>query len=184
MGLMRRVPLPVDLDFPPVRRAAGWLGWVLLAAGLAAVAQAVAEYRIARADLAEREAIVARLGQELRRAPAKLVRGARETISAEEAKSALDIAAHLNADWGRMFAAVAAAQSDAATWVGLDGDAPRTTLRIVGEARTLPAALDFLTRLDDAEGIGDARLSSYEWTRSGAVEVVRFNASATWSGRR
>lgn len=182
MGLIPRVPLPVDLDFPPVRRATGWSGWLLFAAGVVASAVEFADYQAARSDLDEREAIVARLRQELQQAPPKTAVG--ETVGADEAKAALGVAAHLNADWGRMFAGVAAAQSDAAAWVSLDGDVARSSLRIVGDARTLPAVFDFVAALDSADGIEDARLSSYEWTRVGPADVVRFNANATWSAGR
>ncbi len=183
MGLMRGVPLPVDLDFPPARRATGWLGWILLAVGLTAAGSEVLKYRAAQLDLAEREAIVARLRQEMQRPPPKPSSSGR-VVGAEEARAALDVAARLNADWGAMFAGIAAAQSDAATWVSFDGDAPRGTLRVVGEARSLSAVFDFLARLDEAEGVADAQLSSYEWTRVGPVETVRFNANAKWNSVR
>jgi len=182
MGLIPRVPLPVDLDFARTRRAIGWPGWLLLAAGLVVSGVELADYRAARADLDERDAIVARLRQELRRPPPQTA--AADPVGADEAKAALGVAAHLNADWGRMFAGVAAAQSDAAAWVSLDGDVARSSLRIVGDARTLAAVFDFVAALDSADGIDDARLSSYEWTRVGPTDVVRFNANATWSAGR
>ena len=184
MGLMRRVPLPVDLDFPPARRPVGWLGAVLLAAGVTATVLAVVDYRAEQFDLSEREATVARLRQQLQRTSHKPAESGRAAVGADEAKAALDVAARLNADWGGMFAGIAAAQSDAATWVRFDGDAPRGSLRIVGEARSLPAVFDFLARLDAADGVADAQLSSYEWTRAGPVDVVRFTANAKWSAGR
>lgn len=184
MGLMRGVPLPVDLDFPPARRSTGWLGWVLLAVGLIATAMAVADYRAAQRDLAEREMVVARLRQELQRTPPKPAQSGRGAVGAEEAKAALEVAARLNADWGALFAGIAAAQSDAVTWVSFEGDAPRGSLRIVGDGRSISAVFDFLTRLDAADGIADAQLSSYEWTRAGPVEIVRFHANAKWNAAR
>lgn len=181
---MRPVPLPVDLDFPPARRSTGWLGWVLLVLGLTAAGFEMIEYRAAQLDLAEREMTVARLRHEMQRMPPKPTSSGRAPVGADEAKAALDVAAALNADWGGMFAGIAAAQSDAATWVRFDGDAPRGSLRIVGEARSLPAVFDFLARLDAADGVADAQLSSYEWTRAGPVDVVRFTANAKWSAGR
>lgn len=184
MGLMHRVPLPVDLDFPPARRTAGWLGWGLLAVGLTVAGFEGVKYRAAQLDLAEYERGVARMRQEMQRPPPKPPSSGRAAVGAEEARAALDVGGRLNADWGGMFAGIAAAQSDAATWVSFDADAARGSLRMVGEARSLPAVFDFLARLDEAQGVANAQLSSYEWTQAGAVEIVRFNANAKWNAAR
>lgn len=180
---MPRAPLPIELDFRTRRRSAGRLGWLLLAFGVTVAVIEFAGYRDAARDLAEREAIVAQLRGELRQ-PRTDVREARQTVGAEEAKAVLAVAARLDADWAHVFAAVAAAQGVDATWIDLGGDASRGAFRLVGEARSLPDVFDFVARLGGADGIGAAQLASYEWTRSGTTDIVRFTVNATWSGGR
>ena len=180
MGLMRRAPLPIDLDFSAGRRETRWYGWVLLAAGVAALGFAFTDYRAQQAELAERQVIITRLRDALARSAPAPRAGTGRDISPEEAKAALDVATRLNAGWGTLFAGLAAAQSDDATWIFFDGDGGRNSLRITADARNLAAVFEFLERLGRAPGIHDVRLSSYEWTSTEAVPVVRFHASAAW----
>ncbi|HJV26886.1 MAG TPA: hypothetical protein VJ673_14455 [Aromatoleum sp.] len=180
MGLMRRAPLSIELDFVAARRGPRWYGWALLVAGIAGAALAFGDYRTEQAELAERQKTLERLRESVAHAaPTQRAAGGR-SVSPDEAKAALEVAAHLNAAWGRLFAGMAAAQTESATWISFDGDASRNSVRIAGDARNLSAVFDLLERLNGAEGIRDARLSSYEWTNAGAVPVVRFHATATW----
>jgi hypothetical protein len=110
------------------------------------------------------------------------VRATRGGVSAEEKHAAFAIARRLNADWDLMFAGVAVAGNDGVTWLSLNGDLGQGSLGVVGEARTLPSMFDFLTRLEASPGIADARLSSYEFRRDGAGDIVRFNVVAKWAG--
>ena len=66
MGLRRNAPAALALDLAAGRRRPGWLGWLLLALGALALAFELLDFAAARADLAERAAIVARLRAELR----------------------------------------------------------------------------------------------------------------------
>lgn len=182
MGLIRRVPLPIELDFVAARRGPRWYGWALLVAGVAGAALVFADYRAEQAELAERQTIIGRLRESIAQAAPSPRAAAARSVSPDEAKAALEVAAHLNAAWSPLFAGMAAAQTESATWISFDGDASRNSLRITGDARNLTAVFDLLERLDGAEGIRDVRLSSYEWTNAGTVPVVRFHASAAWGG--
>lgn len=182
---MRLNPSPpsLELDFSGQRPRPGVLGWALLALGLAAAGLEVAEWRAGEADLAEREAIVARLEHQLRRAePAPRVAASRP-VSEQEAAPALRLASQLGADWGAVLRDLAAAEDDRLALLSLEVDAARGGLRLRGEAKDLPAVFEYLSRLEATPTLAAASLSGYERVRVGAVELIRFNATAQWEGR-
>jgi hypothetical protein len=182
MGVMRGAPLPIRLDFSARRKSPSILGWALLGAGLILVGMEVAAYRATEQDLRQMESRVNQLRLERSKDDSEPVRATRGGVSAEEKHAAFAIARRLNADWDLMFAGVAVAGNDGVTWLSLNGDLGQGSLGVVGEARTLPSMFDFLTRLEASPGIADARLSSYEFRRDGAGDIVRFNVVAKWAG--
>lgn len=179
---MRRVPLPVDLDFLQTRRRVSAAGWGLLAVGLLACAFQLVEYRRASAEMDAREAAVARAREAARRAqPGAAVQG--NPLGAEEAKAVLGVAARLNADWGAMLGGVAGAQGEGVTWLSLQADQARSRLAVAGQARSLAEMFEFLARLGAVQGIREAQLANYEWVRVDTRDAVRFTVNAKWSGR-
>ncbi|CAI06778.1 hypothetical protein [Aromatoleum aromaticum] len=185
MALIRGAPAPLILDFAPIRRRSGWLGWVLLSVGLVAVGFELVAFETARADLSEREAIVARLRHQLQRklsvaAPAPPSAPA----SVKEAQAAIKVAAQRNADWSGLFAALASARSDDAAILEIHADAAGGTLQLVGEAPALGAAFDHLRHLQQQDGLRDARIDRHEWTNGDGGDVVRFATSARWGNAR
>lgn len=183
MGLKSGAPLPVVLEFGAARRRPSLAGWAVLAAGSVAFAWAIQDYRAMEADIVERGQIVEGLRTAMRQARTPRAPAARDTVSAEELRAARQVAASLNADWGALFNALAAAQSPHTVWLRLDAEPARGQLRLAGEAPSMAEMFDFLARLEQAEGVGQARLSSYEWGRSVGREVVQFNLGAEWGGQ-
>jgi sugar phosphate isomerase/epimerase len=200
MSLGRPVPAPLELDFSGRRPWPGLLGWILLALGLAAAGLELRQWRAGEADLAEREAIVERLRHQVRRAEATAsntraeaasntraeapssARGAR-AVSEQEARPALRLAGQLGADWGAVLHELAAAEDDRLGLLSLEMDAPRGSLRLAGEAKTLAAVFDYLGRLEASPSLAAAQLTGYERTTVGAVELIHFTATVAWTGR-
>lgn len=179
---MRRVPLPVDLDFLQTRRRVSAAGWGLLVAGLLACALQFAEYRRASAEIDAREAAQTRAHEAARRAqPLAAAQG--NPVGSEEAKALRGVAARLNADWGAMLGGVAGAQGEGVTWLSLQADQTRGRLAVAGQARSLAEMFEFVARLGAVQGIREAQLANYEWVQVGARDAVRFTVNAKWSGR-
>ena len=178
----RWTPAPLELDFSGRRPRPGPLGWVLLALGVAAAGLELADWRTGEADLAGREAIVERLRHQLRRAgpaPAAKARAASE----QELRPALRLAGQLGVDWGALLHDLAAAEDERLALLSLEVDAPRGNLRLTGEAKSLPAVFEYLSRLEAMPSVAAAQLTSYERRTVGAVELIRFNATAAWEMR-
>lgn len=185
MALIRGAPAPLVLDFAPIRRRPGWLGWVLMSVGLVAVGFELVAFEAARTDLAEREAIVARLRHQLqRKLSAAPVAPSAAPPSAKEAQAAIKVAAQRNADWSGLFTALTRARSDDVALLEIHANAAGGTLALVGEAPALGPAFDHLRRLQQQDGLRDARIGRHEWTSGDGGDVVRFSTSARWGNTR
>lgn len=181
MRLMRNAPAPLALDFAPPRRRPSWLGWLVLVLGVLAATAVVLETGAARRDLDERQAIVERLRAQVRSArPA----APSARTAGHDASAALAVAAQLNADWGGVFAELAAAHDRDVSLLELQADVGRGGLRLVGEAPTLEAAFAYVERLQARDGLRGAALDSHQWDDSGRNSVLRFTISAAWGGAR
>lgn len=183
MGLIRRVPLPVELDFARPRRRASRTGWIFLVMAVFVGAFQLAAYRDQSREMDEIEARFAAAREEARRASGRSEAVA-APVGADEVKGALDVGARLNADWGQVLSGVAASQGDAVSWVSLQVEQGRSIVNINGYARTLGDMFEFVARLGRTPGLREARLANYEWTRVANQDAVRFTVSAKWSIRR
>ncbi len=184
MALIRGAPARLALDFAPVRRRPGWLGWVLLSLGLVAVGLELVAFEAACADLAEREAIVARLRHQLQRKLSAAPAAPSVPPSAKEAQAAVKVAAQRNEDWSGLFAGLARARSDDVALLEIHADAADGRLNLVGEAPALGAAFDHLRRLQQQGGLRDVRIDRHEWTSGDGGDVVRFATRARWGNGR
>jgi hypothetical protein len=175
-----KAPAPLALDFFPQARRPGWLGWGLLALGLAMSALELAHDLDARAELAEREAIVDRLRHQVARDRRSLAEAPPATpVGKDEAMPALGLAAQLGRDWPGLFAAVAGAGGQDILLTALSPDAGSGVLRLSAEASRLEAVFDYMGRLEGLPELADVQLLAYE--RSGGR--FQFNLSARWQGR-
>lgn len=171
-----RLPLPVALDFVPVRRGPGVAGWALLAAGLFCIGLEVADYLDARAALDERARLVAALREAHRpTGPA----APDEPLDAQERHALLRISSRLDADWSGVFAALARVRNDDVAWVevGMEaqGDSARGGLRLTGQARSLDAVLAVLARMRAEPALSSTVLVSHEEVMADGVDLVRFS---------
>ncbi|QID16199.1 hypothetical protein G3580_00300 [Nitrogeniibacter mangrovi] len=173
-------PARLDLDLIPQRRPPGALGWALLVLGLLMSGIEVSHYVDRRADLAEREQIVARLRHQVERARhADRREAASDTpVSAEEAAPALKLAHQLERDWPRLFAAVAEAGGPGVSLMALTPDALRGVVRLNAEADGLQALFDYMGRLEQRPELRNVQLLAYEE----AGGRFRFNLAADWVG--
>ncbi|MBN8440586.1 MAG: hypothetical protein J0M28_02620 [Thauera sp.] len=168
-------PAPVELDFVPIRRAPGWPGWALLAVGALCALAEVQGLVDARADLAERIAIVGALKD--RQLPAVARAPVAMPLTAQELAGVQRVSARLGTDWSEVFAALSRVRGADLAWVEVDlteaRDAQRG-LRLAGEARTLGAVLEVIDRMRREPALSGIELVSHEAATSNGVAFVRF----------
>lgn len=180
-----RAPAPIDLDFVPIRRAPGPLGWGLLAAGVICVVVAARGLVAAREDIAERAAIVGALKD--RQGPAVPRLPAVVPLTAQELAGVRRVAERLATDWSEVFAALSRVRGADLAWVEVDmteaGDAQRG-LRLAGEARSVGAVLEVIDRMRREPALSGVELVSHEAVTSNGVAFVRFVVATRTAGRR
>lgn len=105
-----------------------------------------------------------------------------EVLLTEPLEPALRVAGQLNARWDQIFAELANARIDGVAVLEIVADAGRGTLRMVGHARSLERAFDYLELLQTGGVLHEIAVESHEWTVVSNMDVVRFTLSARWSG--
>ncbi|MBU0600886.1 MAG: hypothetical protein KKD25_00600 [Gammaproteobacteria bacterium] len=178
---MKMRPAVPEFDFVARRRAPGWLGWLVLAIGLAAAFGAVRQYQQLETDV---EAL-----QESNRRAARAAEQARVLARLEqddvELRARLDVARKLSAsmarDWPALFADLEARGEDVAL-LSLEPDAGRRVLRLTGEAKDLNALFAYAESFADAKVTGSPRIEVFELRERQGMKVVAFSMRLKWSG--
>ena len=172
---MRKLPARVRLDFvAPVHRAPLW-GAALCIAGLAAAAAVGFAFARQLAERGRLETALAATAQPRQRAPTP------ESLkSATEAKS---IERELGVPWSPLLAELEAAAHDSTETVSLlrvEPDPSKRIVRITAEVRELPAALDYLERLQNSAVLRHPMLESHERRKDDPQHPLRIKVSAEW----
>jgi type IV pilus assembly PilN-like protein len=163
MGLPR-----LDLDFVARRRAAPWVGRVLLAAALTICADMGLQYHDLSGILSQGRNDLARSGRPAKPASAEEVAAARETVQ------------RLSLPWTKLFTAIESAATDQVALTSIEPDARAGTVKISGDGKDYLAALSYVLNLSRAEGLSSVQLVRHE-VRQGSVG---FTVSASWQGAR
>lgn len=168
---LRRPRRPaLALDFAPrPRRIASW---VLLAAGVAALAVLLAWQE----RLQQREQVLA---SRARQALGPLKTSDSPQAAARQRVQTL-MARELQLPWDRVFVALeATAQPDIAL-LGVKSEAREGRVEITGEARDFAALWAYLGALEQASGLHDVYLSRHEHLLDVPGQPVRFVLTARW----
>jgi len=168
----------LQLDFVTERRKASMVGLLVLAFGVAGAAWTLVDYRdlVVRADLAEMQLAAATpRSAKGGRAPVKA-----DTRSLDDAAAAV---AELSLPWSQLLDQLEAAGQDASRDVALlsiEPDREKRRVRIGAEARTLPAALVFAERLQQAGTLEHPLLDSHKVRTDQRERPVYFELTAGW----
>lgn len=168
------VPAKIALDFTGAPRRVRVSGILLCIAGSLACAAVGWSFQGA---LAERDALQARLGATAR--PHRAV----NPNAAHNALAAAAIEKQLSVPWSRLLAELEGASQDVASTVSLlevEPDAAKHLVRITAEARTLPAALAYLERLQKSPVLRYPMLDSHELRKDDPEHPIRVKLSAEW----
>ncbi len=169
----------LDLDFSPARRNRP-VGWLLLAAGLAAALLAAVQFQSAEAARMKR-------ATELSSANGRLT-GNKDPVRAgppldpRQSKAANQIARELQMPWAEMLAALEAIPAPDVALLGVEPSALRHVVRITAEAKNSTAMLDYLQALQNGRQFSDVWLTSHLVQNQTPGLPTRFVVQLKWSG--
>lgn len=169
----------LDLDFerrvfgPPRVRV------VLLALGIAAMAGVLGYERFIASEIAQREAEIHRMQEQVRASqPVRVNISARQLD--EEVKRAKGVIQHLTLPWTRLFAAIESTDKQNVALLSLQPDASKRRITIGGEAKHLAAMLDYVRALEKGGMVSRVYVTSHEVQRQDPTHPVRFMLEASW----
>jgi hypothetical protein len=167
-------PVAVRLDFVAAPRQAPLAGALLLALGLGA---AITVGVLFDGQVTERN----RLDAELNAATSH--RGPKTGSSVKSAEEAAKIEAELSIPWSQLLSELESAGHDSGSTVSLlqvEPDPGKHIVRITAEAKSLPAALAYLQRLQQSKVLRYPMLESHEFKKDDPEHPVRVKLAAEW----
>lgn len=171
----------LDLDLSPTRRKVRPTSWALLVIGVLAVGVTGVQFQNAS-------------GQHLREARAlgALEKSLAESGSAgtpkpspaeaRRARASSAVVKELRVPWGRLFGALEAVSGQDVALLSVEPSAQRQELRLVAEAKSSDAMLDFLEALR-AQSLRDVVLVSHQVQAQTPGAPLRFQARAVWEAQ-
>lgn len=163
----------LELDFCSTRRAAPWVGPLLLAVAAAVCLDTGLTYRDVHRSLGENEARLAKR-EPSSRAP---------KASAQEIALARETVQRLSMPWEQLFAALESAANDQVTLAAIEPDPRAGTVVISGDSKDYLAALTYVLNLSRTEGLDKVQLVRHEQKAADPKGPVSFAVSAAWSAR-
>ena len=168
-------PAQISMDFMPPSRKPGGVAVVLLVLGVFAAGWATWEYQ---------QSVDRVAGLSLRLAQVTGTRMAgpnvtRDRVVAEARKVALELQTPWSAMLDDLESATVATNGDVSL-LTVEPDRVRHKLKLTAEARSLPAALQYVQRLQHNPAIRDALLESHQIRTDVAERPVRVQIVADW----
>ena len=80
-----------------------------------------------------------------------------------------------------LFAALESARVDGVALLAIEPDPGKSTLRLSAEAKSADEMLDYVERLQAAEGLADVVLQSHQIKQGDPLQPLRFGVSAAWA---
>ncbi|MHB1248225.1 MAG: PilN domain-containing protein [Polaromonas sp.] len=161
----------LDFEFHERPAHASKMGVALVLIGLAALAWAWTNLQTTRATATDLATQLAIIDQAKPRTLAKTVTPADDTARTTRQR----VAAQLVFSWQPAFDALAAARSKKIALVSLDAIQDKSQLKLVGEARQLTDAIEFIEALQQQPGIRHAALTKHEVQVDDPQHPVRFD---------
>jgi len=175
----------LNLDFRRTERQSKWLRLICLACGLAAAIATGAQYQRVSDEMVRVNATIRAPGTTARKAPVASTRSDADVQKvALEIKHASDIVHQLNVPWDELLANIEAANIEDVALLSIESDVDRRTINISGEAKGLPAMLEYTRSLQARPTLADIFLQSHEIQAQDPQHPVRFVLSANWLVRK
>jgi hypothetical protein len=168
----------LDLEFAR-QRPRSLAVYALAVFSVAFLADALLHHRELRAQLQQKEVLLAR--RALAQPSAQSV--AAPVASPQEYAFARDTIARLSTPWNELFAALEAAQIDDVALVALEPDLEARSVTISAEAKSYLAALSYVAAASDQQFLRHVHLLSHE-TKDQPPRPLKFALSARWKEPR
>lgn len=171
----------LELDY---RRQGSWLqaaGWAGLLLACLVTGYQGWHYRQLAVAVDARQAEVDHLAAQLR--PPQQARGTSQGHDAAM-RHAREVLQHLGIPWEDLFAAVEASTNEEVALLGIEPEPEREQVRIIGEAKTYPAVLDYARRLEKSAPLTGVHLQNHQIQAQDPERPVRFVLGAVWGTLR
>lgn len=163
----------LDLDF--VHRRPAWPAWLLLGLGAVLAADALFDTLRLRDELALAQGRPR--GSPVAAATTKEALNEATRRELEQARKAL---LELALPWEALFQAIEGSIGRDTALLAIEPDAGKRLLRISGEARSYPALLAFMVRLEKTQVLGGVHLISHQLREEVAERPLQFTLAAGW----
>jgi hypothetical protein len=170
-------PRRLELDHLVPLRPPRWPGYALLAVSLVVAGEMTQRYRDAQVDLERHATTQGMIG--VKRPPPS--RASKQRID-DEVKEVDAVMRQLTLPWGALIESIESAGTADIAILQLQPEAQQRVLRIIGEARTQDAMVDYLKRLADARGLAQVHLLSHQVQQDDPQRPVQFAAQASFKG--
>ncbi len=172
---------PLQLDFAhPAGRGFRFAPYILVLGALAASA-AVFYQREMSQRLVIREARITELrSMASRSAPAIAARESDTPEVRAQVQKANGVLQQMNVPWGELFASVESAEGADVALLTVQPDPRSRSVTLAGVARSLPAVLGYMQRLERTKRLHDVVLASHEVKAKEPGQPVAFAVSASW----
>ena len=169
------------LDFQRDARRWPFLGAVVLAAGIVALAVVALQYRGTRAELTLWQAKIADYQRLAQRGLTRISgpSAEREAVR-QEVQRANALLAQITLPWGGLFRELEAATEDDVALLAVQPDAANRQVRVSGEARSFEALLKYVARLERLDAFANVYLLSHEFKQGGPQKSLDFSVVADW----
>ena len=98
----------------------------------------------------------------------------------QEVRRANAVLSEIDLPWGALFDSVEYATSHEVALLSFQPDAAGRTMRMGGEAKSMPALLDFVSALEREPVLKDAYLLKYEVKQDDPQRPIIFSVMASW----
>ncbi len=167
------------LDFhPAAARRPRWGEWLALALAAACAGFVARELALQRAAIETQEARHELLAARLQPARPRV-----EVASPDMARriaAANAVIDQLAVPWDALFKALESADARGLGLLSITPDARQHTLRLAGEARTVPEVLAYVDRLSALQMLEQVHLEGYSTVQRDGIDVVSFTLETTW----
>lgn len=171
----------IQLDFlHPTGRGARIGPWLLIAGALAAFAAVSYQRHLGREVLARETHLSEMRGMANRAMPAISPQESDTPEVREQIKKANAVLQQMNVPWSELFAAIESAENGDVALLAVQPDPRNRSVLVGGQARSLPAALSYMERLERTKRLRDVVLMSHEIKSKEPGQPVSFVLSGAW----
>jgi len=172
---------PVQLDFlHPAGRGSRAARILLLAGVLSVIAMLAFQHQVSTEVRARESQLEELRGMSRRGLPSISGREGDSAETREQIKKANLVLAQMNVPWEGLFAAIESAEDGNVALLAVQPDVRGRALMIGGEARSLPAVLSYMARLQQSQRLRNLVLASHEVKIKEPGQPVEFSLLANW----